>query len=145
MARSQAQVRLVGEGKSARPRGKQTYSDAFKADAIEKARAAQSVAQVARALGIARNTLAGWMKDAAPPPMSLIDAVKSGDRGLYLLALRDELATKIAAGMAPRDMPPNVRLLNETMRELEDIEARKSEEAADAANAPDEEWDDDDI
>lgn len=145
MARSQAQVRIVGEGKPAQSRGKQSYSDAFKADAVAKARAAQSVSQVAQALGIARNTLASWMKAAAPPPMSLIDAVKSGDRKAYLEALRDELAEKIAGGMAARDLPPNVRLLNDTMQQLEDLAAREAEEAADAASAPDEELDPDDI
>ena len=56
-----------------------------------------------------------------------------------------ELAEKIAGGMTPRDMPPNIRLLNETMRELEDIAAREREESADAASAPDEDWDEDSI
>lgn len=145
MARSQAQIRPLGEPTSARSRGKQTYSDAFKADAVAKARAAQSVAQVAQALGIARNTLAAWMRAAAPPPMTLIEAAKSGNRRAYLEALRDELAEKIAGGMAARDLPPNVRLLNDTMLQLEEIEARESEEAADAASAPDEELDPDDL
>lgn len=145
MARSQAQIRPLGESTSARSRGKQTYSDTFKADAVAKARAAQSVAQVAQALGIARNTLASWMKDAAPPPMTLIEAARSGNRKAYLEALRDEVAAKIAGGIAARDLPPNARILNETMRELDEIAARESEEAADAANAPDEDWDEDEI
>lgn len=140
-----AQIRTIGEATPPKSRGKQSYSDAFKAEAVAKARAARSVAQVAQALGIARNTLSGWMKDAAPPPMSLIEAVQSGDRKAYLTAMRDELAAKIAGGMAARDLPPNVRLLNETMRELDDIAAREREEAADAASAPDEELDPDDL
>lgn len=145
MARSQAQIRALGDSTSAGSRGKQTYSDAFKADAVAKARAAQSVAQVAQTLGIARNTLTTWMRAAAPAPKTLIEAARSGDRKAFLQALRDELATKISAGMAPRDLPPNVRLLNETMRELDEIEARESEEAADAASAPDEDLDPDDL
>ncbi len=145
MARSQAQVRVVGDVSPAGSRGGRAYSEAFKRDAVEKARAAKSVSQVSRALGVSRPTLSKWMRDAAPPPLSLLEAVQSGDRKAYLVAMRDELATKIAAGMAPRDLPPNVRLLNETMRELEEIETRESEESADAANAPDEEWNDDDI
>lgn len=144
MARSQAQIRPLGESASARSQGMQTYSDAFKADAVAKARSAQSVAQVARALGIARNTLMSWMRSAAPPPMSLIEAAKSGNRKAYLEALRDELAEKIAAGMAPRDLPPNVRLLNETMQQLEDLAAREREDA-DAESVPDEELDPDDL
>jgi transposase-like protein len=145
MARSQAQIRALGESVSARSRGKPTYSEAFKRDAVEKARAAQSLAQVARELGVARNTLSGWMKEAAPPPLTLIEAVKSGNRKAYLEAMRDELAAKIAGGMAARDLPPNVRLLNETMRELDELAAREAEEAADAASAPDEDLDPDDL
>lgn len=140
-----ARIRRIGEAAPPKSRGKQSYSDAFKRDAVDKARAAQSVAQVARELGIARNTLSGWMKDAAPPPMTLVEAVKSGDRKAYLAAMRDELAAKISDGMSPRDLPPNTRLLNEIMRELEEIKARESEDAADAVNAPDEELDPDDL
>ena len=145
MARSQAQVRVVGDASPARSRGRAVYSEAFKRDAVEKARAAKSVSQVARALGVSRPTLSKWMSEAEPPPLSLLEAVQSGDRKAYLIAMRDELAAKIAGGMAPRDLPPNVRLLNETMRELEEITTRESEEAADAASAPDEEWDEDAI
>ncbi|WP_336502148.1 hypothetical protein [Microbacterium paraoxydans] len=54
-------------------------------------------------------------------------------------------AQKIAEGRAPRDLPPNVRLLDATMRELDEIEARESEEAADGASAPDEDLDPDDL
>lgn len=144
MARSQAQIRVLGESTSVGSRVRQSYSDAFKADAVAKARSARSVAQVARTLGVARNTLRSWMEAAAPPPMSLIDAARSGNRKAYLQALRDELAEKIAAGMAARDMPPNVRLLNETMRELEEIALREVEDA-DAADAPDEALDPEDL
>lgn len=141
MASSNARLRAVGAPKPAGNRGKAAYTEAFKRDAVEKARAAKSISQVATALGVSRPTLRKWMDAAAPPPMSLIEAVKSGDRKAYLSALRDELAEKIAGGMAPRDLPPNVRLLNETMQQLEDIATRESEEAADAASAPDEELD----
>ena len=145
MAASGAQLRAVGAPRAAESRGRPVYSEAFKRDAVEKARAAKSISQVARALGVSRPTLSKWMEAAAPPPLTLLEAVKSGDRKSYLIAMRDELAAKIAGGMAPRDLPPNVRLLNETMRELEEIETRQSEEAADAASAPDEAWDEDDI
>jgi transposase-like protein len=138
-------MRVVGAVKSAESRERRTYSDAFKADAVAKARAAQSVAQVAKALGVARNTLASWMREAPAAPLSLLEAVRSGDRKLYLLALRDDLAASIAAGMSARDKPPNIRLLNDTIRELEEIETREAEESADAASAPDEAWDEDDI
>lgn len=145
MGGAQAQLHAVGAPKAAGSRGSRVYSEAFKRDAVEKARAAKSISQVAKALGVSRPTLSSWMKAAAPPPMTLIDAARSGNRKAYLEALRDELAEKIAAGMAPRDLPPNVRLLNDTMVQLEEIKARESEEAADAASAPDEDLDPDDL
>lgn len=145
MGGSQAQLHAVGAPSRAGSRGGRVYSDAFKRDAVEKARAAKSISQVASALGVSRPTLTKWMREAAPPPMSLIEAARSGNRKAYLEALRDELAEKIAGGMTARDLPPNVRILNETMRELEEIKAREAEEAADAASAPDEDLDPDDL
>lgn len=145
MVRSQAQIRPLGELTSARSRGKQTYSEAFKADAVAKARAAQSVAQVARALGISRNTLSTWMKDEAPAPKTLLEAVKSGDEMASLVALRDLYAEQISNGLSGRDLPPTARLLRETMREIAELEQRLKEEADDAASAPDEDLDPDDL
>lgn len=145
MAGSGAQLRAVGSPKPAESRGRQTYSEAFKRDAVEKARAAKSIAQVAKMLGVSRPTLTKWMQAADPPPMTLIDAVRSGDRKAYLIAWRDELAAKIAGGVAARDMAPLGKQLNDTMRELDDIAARESEEAGDAASAPDEALDPDDL
>lgn len=145
MASSTVQLRAVGAPKAAKSSGRAVYSDAFRRDAVEKVRAAKSVSQVAKALGVSRPTLSRWVAEADPPPLSLVEAVQSGDRKAYLIAMRNQLAEKIAAGMAPRDLPPNVRLLNETMRELEEIETREAEESADAASAPDEAWDEDDI
>lgn len=145
MARSSTQLHAVGAPKSAGSRGRPAYTEAFKRDAVEKARAAKSISQVATALGVSRPTLRKWMDAAAPPPMSLVDAVRSGDRKAYLIAWRDELAAKIAGGVAARDMAPLGKQLNDTMRELEDIATRESEEAADAASAPDEDLDPDDL
>lgn len=145
MASSNASLRAVGAPKSAGSRGRTAYTDAFKTDAVEKARAAKSISQVATALGVSRPTLRKWMDAAEPPPLSLVDAVRSGDRKAYLIAWRDELAAKIAGGVAARDMAPLGKQLNDTMRELEDIATRESEEAADAASAPDEDLDPDDL
>lgn len=141
MAASNARLRAVGAPKPAGNRGKTAYTEAFKRDAVEKARAAKSISQVATALGVSRPTLRKWMDAAEPAPMSLVDAVRSGDRKAYLIAWRDELAAKIAGGVAARDMAPLGKQLNDTMRELEDIATRESEEAADAASAPDEDLD----
>lgn len=141
MARGEASLRVVGAPASAKSRGRRTYDAAFKRDAVEKARAAKSVSQVAKALGVSRPTLTKWMGEAEPPPMTLLEAVQSGDRRAFLIASRDELAKAIADGMPARDRPPHMRLLNDTMRELEELDARRAEEAADAASAPDEDWD----
>ncbi|PRB02774.1 hypothetical protein CQ047_17880 [Microbacterium sp. MYb72] len=145
MARSTAQIRPLGESTSARSRGKQSYSEAFKADAVAKAKAAQSVAQVAKTLGISRNTLSTWMKDDAPAPKSLLEAVQSGDEMASLIALRDLYAKQISDGLSGRDLPPTARLLRETMREIAELEQRQREEAADAESAPDEDLDPDDL
>lgn len=145
MAASNASLRAVGAPKSASSRGRRVYDEAFKRDAVEKARAAKSISQVATALGVSRPTLRKWMKDAAPPPMTLIEAVRSGSQKQYLIAWRDELARKISDGVAARDLASLGKQLNETIRELEELVARESEEAADAASAPDEDLDPDDL
>ena len=145
MGASQAQMHAVGAPAAAKSRGRRVYSEAFKREAVEKARAAKSISQVARALGVSRPTLSAWLKDAAPPPMSLIDAVRSGSQKAYLIAWRDELAKKISDGVAARDLASLGKQLNETIRELEELVARESEDAADAANAPDEDLDPDDL
>ncbi len=149
MARRKAALAGAPVAGVAESRGRRSYSDAFKADAVARVQAAQSVAQVSRDLGVSRNTLSAWVRDAAagvaPAPVGLLEAVRSGDRKAYLEAVRDQLAETIEGGLAARDLPPNVRLLNETMRELEEMQTREREEAADAASAPDEEWDEDDI
>lgn len=145
MATGKAQRQTASKPDAAKSRGRKTYTDAFKADAVAKARAAQSVAQVANELGVARNTLIAWMRDTESAPISLLDAVRSGNRKTYLIAWRDALAEKIAGGVAARDMAPLGKQLSDAMRELEEIEARESEEAADAATAPDEDLDPEDL
>jgi transposase-like protein len=146
MARSEAQIRAVGDPAKVGDAGRSGYSDAFKADAVAKARAAQSVAQAARGLGIARNTLISWMRDAdAVAVPSLVAAVRSGNRRAYLETMRDELAKAIDAGMTPRDRLPSMRMLDGYMRELDEMDALDREEALDAADVPDEVLDLDDL
>lgn len=152
MARSKRGEASGSTPAAAESRRRKTYTEQFKVDAVARAQAAQSIAQVSRDLGVSRNTLTGWVRDAEAAAASasaaasgLLEAVRSGDRRAYLEAVRDQLAEAIDGGLAARDLPPNVRLLNETMRELEEMQTREREEAADAANAPDEDWDEDDI
>lgn len=145
MARSKAPLHALGAADAAGSRGRRVYSDAFKADAVAQARAAQSIAQVARELGVARNTLTSWMEAAAPVPAGLAEAVRSGDRKAYLEAMRDELAEKIAGGVSAKDLSPLARLLDDFMKQLDEIAAREAEEAADADDAPDEDLDPDSL
>ncbi|WP_349723931.1 hypothetical protein [Microbacterium sp. KR10-403] len=77
--------------------------------------------------------------------MTLIEAVQSGSRKSYLIAWRDELARKITSGVAARELAPLGKQLNDTIRELEELVARETEEAADAVSAPDEDLDPDDL
>ncbi|WP_248240272.1 hypothetical protein [Microbacterium kunmingense] len=56
-----------------------------------------------------------------------------------LIALRDEVAGKIAAGIAARELPTNARLLDELMREIEALE--RDDDPYDAALIPDEDFD----
>jgi hypothetical protein len=65
MAPSNAQLHAVDPAQPAKSRGRRVYSEAFKADAVAEARAAQSVAQVSRELGLTRNV---WMGDILPLP-----------------------------------------------------------------------------
>ncbi len=128
-------------------RGKPHYSDVFKSSAVARVRSGQKIAQVARDLGIARNTLKAWMGDpdtVAPPVPSptsetLLEAARSGSRLAVLIALRDEVAGKIAAGIAARELPTNARLLDELMREIEALE--RDDDPYDAALIPDEDFD----
>ncbi len=145
MAARKPQPRKAAQADAPKSRGRKTYTDAFKADAVAKARGAQSVAQVASELGVARNTLIAWMRDTEAAPISLLDAVRSGNRKTYLIAWRDALAEKIAGGVAARDMAPLGKQLSDAMRELEEIETRAAEEAADAVAVPDEDLDPDDL
>lgn len=129
----------------AKRRTRQRYSEAFKADAVERVRSGQPVAQVARVLNVSRNTLNAWLRDSDATPLSLLEAAQSGSRKAFLIAWRDELARKIAGGVAARDMAPLGKQLNEAMRELEELAIRESEEAEDAEATPDEPLDPGDL
>ena len=145
MSRSAAQLHALGESSYAGSSDRRAYSDAFKRDAVEKARTAKSVSQVARDLGVSRNSLMAWMKEPPAAPMTLLEAVRSGSRKQYLIALRDDIAETIANGVSARDKPANVRILNETIRELAELEAQEQEDASDPSLVPDDDLDPDDL
>ncbi|WJL97217.1 transposase [Microbacterium sp. ET2] len=128
-------LHAVEPTESSETRGKPHYSDVFKANAVSRVKGGQAIAQVARDLGVARNTLKAWIGDpntmpAAPSSTSdaVLEAARTGSRKAVLIALRDEIAGKIAAGVTPRDLPVNARLLHEVMREIEAIEHGERQE-----------------
>lgn len=112
------------------PSGKPPYSESFKAGAVALVDAGQPIAQVARDLGVSRNTLRSWCDsrpagEAASPSgaVLIVAAASSGSRLAVLIALRDELAAKIAAGVSARDLTLNARLLDETMQKIDSLSA----------------------
>lgn len=76
-------------------------------------------------------------------PRSVTEAATSGDPKLLLLALRDRVARTVEdPNCPPRDLAALSRRLQEINRDIEAIEARERQEAAeDADGHPDETWD----
>ncbi|MFL1999506.1 transposase [Microbacterium sp. A1-JK] len=108
------------------------YGDAFRLAAVMRVRGGQPVAQVARDLGLARNTLKSWMgtvdsSASRSPQTGIAAAATSGSRLAVLVALRDEIASQIENGIAARDLPANARLLKETLLEIDEARTRESE------------------
>lgn len=132
---------------------RKTYTAAFKATALAAVSAGSSLSSVARELGVARNTLKAWIREAAeaadqPTPgadSGIEEAAASGSRRAVLVALRAEFATKIASGLSPRDLPPNARMLLETVTALEALDAQETDDVDSPASTPDEELDPDDL
>lgn len=123
---------LPGAG-SAQDGGRKTYSPLFRAQAVARVQAGQSLSQVARDLGIARNTLRGWRDEpmVSAGPMSAEGAsALSGSRREMLVALRAKVAELIESGISGRDMPANARLLMEIGKEIEALDASDAEDEA---------------
>lgn len=117
-------------------RARGPYSNRFKLDAVARVVAGQPVAQVARELSVARNTLKSWLKtrpdgprDAASVDSGLIEAAASGSRRAVLVALRTEVAARIANGVTAQQLPATARLLDEIMKEVDAIDAHDDMEA----------------
>lgn len=75
--------------------------------------------------------------------MSVTKAASSGDPRQLLVALRDRVAKTVEdPNCPPRDLASLSRRLQEIHRDIEAIEAREKQEAAeDADGHPDEAWD----
>lgn len=145
MVDSVAQLRPVDAPNAVSSGARRAYSEAFKRDAVEKVRGGMSISQVSRTLGVSRPTIRSWMTDAPPPAMSLLEAVRSGDRKTYLIRARDDLAKAIDDGMPSRERLQALRALDSYVQQIEEIELQEREESADAASAPDEDISDDDF
>lgn len=145
MADTVARLHPVDAPNSASSSGRQAYSEAFRRDVVEKVRGGASISQVSRSLGIARSTVQAWMKEPPPPAMSLLEAVRSGDRMTYLIRARDDLAKAIDDGMPSRERLQALRALDSYVQQIEELEQLDREESADAASAPDEALDADDL
>ncbi|MFZ4894646.1 hypothetical protein ACL9RL_09365 [Plantibacter sp. Mn2098] len=69
-------------------------------------------------------------------------AASEGTEMELLAAMRDRIAVAVADPNCPaRDLAALTRRLREIAKDIEALVARENEEAADAANAPDEAWD----
>ncbi|QRY40827.1 transposase [Microbacterium hominis] len=129
------------------PSGKPPYSESFKAGALALVDAGHPIAQVARDLGVARNTLRSWSESrltASETSTSraalIVTAASSGSRLAVLIALRDELAAKIAGGVSARDLTLNARLLDETMQKIDSL-AASNEATQEQQRVEDGPWD----
>ncbi len=76
-------------------------------------------------------------------PKNIADAAAGGDQKELLVALRERVAKTVDdPNCPPRDLAALTRRLQEISRDIEAIEAREKQEAAeDAHGKPDEAWD----
>lgn len=74
--------------------------------------------------------------------LTVADAAKSGDHRTLLVAMRDRIGAAVSnADCPPRDLAALTRRLQDIAKEIEAIDLRAEQEAAEDAVAPDEEWD----
>lgn len=138
--------------RSADRSARQAYLPEFKIAAVYRVKTGEPVAAVARDIGVARNTLKAWVRSAADdqpadqdrPPSGIVEAAANGSRRDVLVALRTEIAGRIG-DVAARDLPAHARLLNDIVKELEDIDEKARADAEDDSNLPDEPWDESQI
>lgn len=92
---------------------------------------------------VARLRAVGADEKAPAPRVLTVDVAASDGSELELLmAMRDRVATAVAdPNCPPRDLAALTRRLREISKDIDAVQTRAREEAADAADAPDEEWD----
>jgi hypothetical protein len=83
-------------------------------------------------------------KPPAKPPkrLSIAEAAEGGSHRDLLAAMRERIAKTVQdPNCPPRDLAALTRRLQEIAREIEALDARAAEEAAENRVAPDEAWD----
>ena len=79
--------------------------------------------------------------DPAPGTLNIAEAAASGDRMQLLIAIRDQIAETLDAGVPARDMASLTKRLVDISQEIEELHAqRQGDEVGQAAETPDEEW-----
>lgn len=74
--------------------------------------------------------------------MDVAQAASEGSEMDLLVAMRDRVAAAVAdPECPPRDLAALTRRLREITKDIEALRAREREEAADAAEVADEDWD----
>lgn len=80
-------------------------------------------------------------KPARRRRLSVTDAAESGSQRDLLVAMRERIAKTVQdVNCPPRDLASLTRRLQEVAREIEAIDARAAEEAAESAHVADEAW-----
>lgn len=132
------------------------YPPEFRTAAAARVTAGEPISHVARDLDISRNTLKTWVRVLAASsdagqsstptsPSGIVEAAASGERRPVLVALRTELAAKIAAGLPSRDLPVYARLLDQTILDIATLDAQDEADNDVDATAADEDLDPEDL
>lgn len=74
--------------------------------------------------------------------MSVFDAAVGGDRRELLVATRDLIAKALDGEVAARDLASLTKRLVDVAKEIEDLDSEGGGAVGEAANTPDEEWED---
>lgn len=72
--------------------------------------------------------------------MSVFEAAKSGNRRDLLIATRDLIAESLDGDVLARDLASLTKRLVDIAKEIEDMDSEGGGQIGEAANTPDEEW-----
>lgn len=81
-------------------------------------------------------------EERSPKKPDVAEAAASGDHRALLVAMRDRIAQTVRnPDCPPRDLAALTRRLQDIAKEIEALDLRAKQEAADDATAVDEDWD----